>query len=214
MPINPYDKDSWGDSEHRLAQIAETTVIFKNVVDVRDDQWWRAFSRGYVTQWAAMHPQECDVLFYAHSLQEISALEPLISKYRTAPGRKAFLAVSGGTFCPCEDAMAKLGWPPAACHERRFKVFDLEVGSIAKTQHSDVSLLQEIYASMKGLIRIHNPALVIAVSDTPKPVAEALSLATSRHGNHTSFALIPTKSIPHALWIADVKLEALRSKPN
>lgn len=211
MPINPIDKDSWGDSEHRLAQISETTVIFKNVVEVRDDQWWRALSRGYVTQWAAMHPQECDVLFYAHSVQEVAALAPLIARYRSTPGKKAFVVVSGGSFCPCEEAVKKLGWPPAACHERRFKVFDLEVGSVAKTQHSDVSLLQEIYSSMKGLIKIHNPALVIAVGDTPKSVAEALSLATSRHGNRTSFALLPRNSVPHTLWIADLKLESLRS---
>lgn len=211
LPVNPIDKDSWGDSEHRLAQIAETTVIFKNVVEMRDEQWWKAMSKGYVTQWAAMHPQECDVLMYAHSVAEAAALAPLIARYYSTPGKKAFLVVSGGAYCPCEEAVKKVGWAVTACRERRFRVFDLELGSVAKGQHSNVSLLQEIYSSMKGLLQIHNPALVIAVADTPKSVAEALSLATSRHSNkRISLALLPRDSIPHALWIADIKLDVLR----
>ncbi|KAI5079728.1 hypothetical protein GOP47_0005207 [Adiantum capillus-veneris] len=212
MPINPIDKDSWGDGEHRLAQIAETTVIFKDVVEVRDNQWWRALSKGYITQWAAMHPQECDVLMYAHSVAEAADLAPLISRYYSTPATKAFLVVSGGVHCPCEEAVKKVGWPVAACKERRFRVFDLEVGSVsAEGNQGEVSLLQEIYSSMKGLLAIHNPALVIALADTPKSVAEALALATSRHtGKHTSLALLPRKSIPHALWIADLKLDTLR----
>ncbi|KAH7301846.1 hypothetical protein KP509_23G046100 [Ceratopteris richardii] len=213
VPINPTDKDSWGDSEHRLAQIAETTVIFKNVVEVRDNQWWRALSRGYITQWAAMHPQECDVLMYAHSLGEVVDLAPLIARYYSTPGRKAFLVVSGGTFCPCEEAAKKVGWSPAACRERRFRVFDLEVGSVAKNQHTDVTLLQEIHSSMKGLLAIHNPALVVAVADTSKIVADALALAVSQHkGNRTtSLALIPRNAIPHALWMADLRIDTLRN---
>ncbi|KAI5079730.1 hypothetical protein GOP47_0005209 [Adiantum capillus-veneris] len=213
MPINPSDKDSWGDSEHRLAQIAETTVIFKNVVESRDEQWWRAFSKGYITQWAAMHPQECDVLMYAHSVAEATAWAPLIARYYSTPGKKAFLVVSGGMYCPCEEAVKKVGWPVRACKERRFRVFDLEVGSAGmKGQHSEVSLLQEIYSSMRGLLAIHNPALVLALADTPRSVAEALELATSRHtGSRTSLALLPRNAVPHTLWIADVKLDTLRS---
>ncbi|MCO5568708.1 hypothetical protein L7F22_022407 [Adiantum nelumboides] len=213
MPINPTDKDSWGDCEHRLAQIAETTVIFKNVVQVRDEQWWRAFSKGYMTQWAAMNPQECDVLMYAHSVAEAAAWAPLIARYYSTPGKKAFLVVSGGAYCPCEEAVKKVGWPVRACKERRFRVFDLEVGSVGvRGQHSEVSLLQEIYLSMKGLLAIHNPALMLALADTPKSVAEALALATSRHtGKHTSLALLPRNTVPHALWIADVKIDTLRS---
>nr|DAD28015.1 TPA_asm: hypothetical protein HUJ06_029483 [Nelumbo nucifera] len=70
LPVDPNDKETWGDSEHRLAYVSETTVIFKDIVQVRDDQWWRALSTGYVTQWAAMYPQKIDALFYAHSLDE------------------------------------------------------------------------------------------------------------------------------------------------
>ncbi len=40
------DKETWGEREHRLAQVAETTVIHKDVVEVRDNQWWRTFTRG------------------------------------------------------------------------------------------------------------------------------------------------------------------------
>lgn len=32
--MDPEDKETWGDSEHRLAQISETTVIHKNIVEV------------------------------------------------------------------------------------------------------------------------------------------------------------------------------------
>lgn len=35
VPLDPENNETWGDSEHRLAQIAETTVIHKNVVEVR-----------------------------------------------------------------------------------------------------------------------------------------------------------------------------------
>lgn len=36
LPVDANDTDTWGDKEHRLAQIAETTVIHKNVVEVSD----------------------------------------------------------------------------------------------------------------------------------------------------------------------------------
>lgn len=36
LPVDSNDMDTWGDKEHRLAQIAETTVIHKNVVEVSD----------------------------------------------------------------------------------------------------------------------------------------------------------------------------------
>ncbi|CAD6257531.1 unnamed protein product [Miscanthus lutarioriparius] len=76
LPVDPNDKETWGDSEHRLAYVSETTVIFKDIVQVRDEQWWRALTSGYVTRWAAMHPQKVDALFYAHSLGEYSPSIP------------------------------------------------------------------------------------------------------------------------------------------
>ena len=212
MPIDPKDKGTWGDSEHRLAQISETTVIFKDVVQVRDAQWWRAFSRGYVTQWASMYPQQTDALIYAHTLDDIETLAPLIQRFRSTPQKKAFVVISGGALCPCEQAAAKLGWAPSSCHDRRFKVFDLEIGSIARSMASDISLMQEVYASMKGLLRIHSPALVITVGDVNEHVRDALSLAVSKHGQNTSFVLIPRDSVPHSVWMADVRLPALYRK--
>jgi hypothetical protein len=74
-----------------------------------------------------MNPQQCDVFIYAHSLKEVQAVAPLLQKFRTTPGKKAYLVISGGQYCPCEDAASLLGWSKASCHDRRFKVFDLEV---------------------------------------------------------------------------------------
>lgn len=210
VPIDPDDKDTWGDSEHRLAQISETTVIFKDVVQVRDDQWWRAFSRGYVTQWAAMNPQQIDALIYAHTLEDVVSLAPLVQQFRKTPQKKAFLVVPGGSLCPCEDAAVKLGWPASACHERRFKIFDLEVGSISRSLVSDISLIQEIHASMKGLIRIHSPALVIAVGEVDANVRDALSMAVSKYGRNTSMVLLPRNAIAHSVWIPSVRTQALQ----
>ncbi|MCO5551292.1 hypothetical protein L7F22_004791 [Adiantum nelumboides] len=210
VPTDQDDKDTWGDSEHRLAQISETTVIFKDVVQVRDDQWWRAFSRGYVTQWASMYPQQIDALIYAHSLEDVVSLSPLILQFRKTPQKKAFLVVPGGSLCPCEAAAVKLGWPASACHERRFKIFDLEVGSISRSLASDIPLIQEIHASMKGLIRIHSPALVIAVEDVVPDVRDALSLAVSKYGRNTSLVLLPRNAIPHSVWIPGVRTQALQ----
>ncbi|KAH7301636.1 hypothetical protein KP509_23G035300 [Ceratopteris richardii] len=211
VPSNPDDKDTWGDSEHRLAQISETTVIFKDVVQVRDDQWWRTLSRGYVTQWASMYPQQIDALIYAHSLEDVSSLAPLIQAFRNTPLKKAYLVVPGGSLCPCEAAVKLLNWPANTCHERRFKVFDLEVGSISRSLASDISLIQEIHASMKGLIKIHSPALVIAVEEVETRVRHALSLAVSQYATNTSLVLLPRRAIPHSVWIPNIRMQALQS---
>ncbi|KAH7425787.1 hypothetical protein KP509_11G071200 [Ceratopteris richardii] len=211
VPIDPDDKDTWGDGEHRLAQISETTVIFKDVVEMRDDQWWRAFSRGYVTQWARMYPQQIDALLYAHTLEDVTSLAPLIRQFRVTPNRKAYLVISGGALCPCQAAVMILGWPASVCYERRFKVFDLELGSISKSLSSNTSIIQEIHASMKGLIKIHSPALVIAVGEVETRVRDALSLVVSQYGMNTSLALLPRDSIPHSLWIPSVRSQALQS---
>ncbi|KAJ7547628.1 hypothetical protein O6H91_08G095800 [Diphasiastrum complanatum] len=208
VPVDPRDKDTWGDSEHRLAYVSETTVIHKNIVEIRDDQWWRSFSRGYVTQWAAMYPQESDVFFYAHSLGQILDLAPLILRFRSTYPKKAFVVVSGGSHCPCEDAAAMLGWTPSSCHDRRFKIFDLELGSVARTGNSDVQMTSTIAVSMKGLIKIHSPALIITVADIAAPVRDALALA-SKTGN-VSLVQIPRTAIRHALWMADIKTSTLR----
>jgi hypothetical protein len=209
VPVDPKDTDTWGDKEHRLAYVSETTVIHSHVVQVRDEQWWRTFSRGYVTQWAAMFPQQSDALFYAHSLREVKELAPLILKFRSTPGKKAFVVVPGGSHCPCEEAAATLGWSPHNCKARRFKIFDLEVGSVHRGG-SDSSIIQEVFASMKGLLRIHSPALLITVSELNPTVRDALQAAV--RPTNTTLVGLPRSSIKHALWMPDIKFAALRSK--
>lgn len=212
LPADPQDKETWGDSEHRLAYVSETTVIFKDIVQVRDAQWWRALSAGYITQWAAMYPQKIDALFYAHSVDDVKSLSPLLEKFRSTVGKKAYIAVSGGTFCPCEDAAAALQWPQSVCRERRFKIFDLGVGAILGNSNSEVPVVQVVYSSMKGLIKIHNPSVVITVADIDSNVNKALRMATEIHSNSTTLVLLPRVSIPKVLWMADLRTTALPSK--
>ncbi|XP_058094505.1 uncharacterized protein LOC131240355 [Magnolia sinica] len=209
LPINPKDKETWGDSEHRLAYVSETTVIFKDIVQVRDDQWWRALSTGYVTQWATMYPQKIDVLFYAHSLEEVKALAPLLEKFRLTVGKKAYIVVSGGGHCPCEAAAAVLNWPKLVCRERRFKIFDLGVGAIAGVSNSEVPVLQSVYSSMKGLIKIHNPSLLITVADIDSNVKSALKMAAESNQNRSTLVLLPRSAVPKVLWMADLRSTAL-----
>ncbi|KAL8057621.1 hypothetical protein ABFX02_04G195400 [Erythranthe guttata] len=210
LPVDPKDKETWGDSEHRLAYVAETTVIFKDIVQVRDDQWWKALSNGYITQWAAMNPQKIDALFYAHSIEEVKTLSPLLEKFRTTVGKKAYIVVSGGGFCPCEEAAVALKWPKSVCKERRFKIFDLGIGAIsAAVSDSEVPVFQGVYASMKGLIKIHNPSVVIAVSDIETNVKKALKMAAETNLNGSTLVLLPRSTVPKALWMADLRPTAL-----
>lgn len=209
LPVDPNDKETWGDSEHRLAYVSETTVIFKDIVQVRDDQWWRALSTGYVTQWAAMHPQKIDALFYAHSVDEVKALAPLIEKFRSTVGKKAYIVVSGGNFCPCEDAATALKWPKMVCKERRFKIFDLAVAAQTEISNSEVPVIQAVYSSVKGLIKIHNPSVLIAVNDIDPDVKKALKMATETNTNGTTMVLLPRPSISKVLWMADLRSTAL-----
>ncbi|KAJ6708339.1 hypothetical protein OIU85_028590 [Salix viminalis] len=204
------DKETWGDSEHRLAYVSETTVIFKDIVQVRDDQWWKALSAGYVTQWAVMHPQKIDAIFYAHSVDEVRALAPLLEKFRSTVGKKAYIAIPGGNFCPCEDAASALNWPKMVCKERRFKIFDLAVGTQSDISDSEVPVMQAVYSSMKGLIKIHNPSVVITVDDIDPNVKKALKMATETNiVNGTTMVLLPRPSISKVLWMADLRSSAL-----
>lgn len=212
LPVDPNNKETWGDSEHRLAYVSETTVIFKDIVQVRDDQWWKALSTGYITQWAAMYPQKIDALFYAHSVDEVKALAPLLEKFRSTVGKKAYIAVSGGKFCPCEDAATALKWPKLVCSERRFKIFDLAVGALSGISSSEVPVVQAVYASMKGLIKIHDPSLLITVSDIDSNVKKALRMATETTSNATTLVLLPRPSVSKVLWMADLRATALPSK--
>lgn len=180
-------------------------------MQVRDDQWWRTLSRGYVTQWAAMHPQKSDVVFFADTLDEVRALAPLINKFRTTPGKKAFVAVTGAPHCSCEDAASILGWPPAACHERRFKMFNLEIGTDSRETNMAPSFVHEVFATMKGLLQIHGPSLVITTNTIAPSVREALTLAVARFDG-VILVELPPSAVPFALWIPDVRSAALQCK--
>jgi hypothetical protein len=211
LPVDAGDKETWGDSEHRLAYVSETTVIFKDIVQVRDEQWWRALTSGYVTQWAAMHPQKADALFYAHSLSEVRALAPLLEKFRTTPGRKAYLVVSGGRHCPCEEAAAVLKWPKTVCRDRRFKVFDLGLGALSGPSRSEVPVVQAVYASMRGIVQMHNPSVVVALDDVDANVKDALRMAANHSGSSSSstLVLLPRRSVSKVLWMATLKPASL-----
>ncbi|KAH9318332.1 hypothetical protein KI387_020101, partial [Taxus chinensis] len=210
LPIEPNDKETWADSEHRLAYVSETTVIFKDVIEVRDKQWWQYMSRGYVTQWARMYPQQIDVLFYAHTLSEVADLAPLIIRYRNTPSRKAYVVVSGGSHCPCEQAAVMLGMPQTVCSERRFKFFDLGVGTTGVgAGGSDVPIVQEVYASMKGLISIHGPSAIVTVADLNSAVRDGLILAVGKDSS-TVLIQLPRVSIPYVSWMVDIKPAALK----
>jgi hypothetical protein len=211
LPVDPNDKETWGDSEHRLAYVSETTVIFKDIVQVRDEQWWRALTSGYVTQWAAMHPQKVDALFYAHSLGEVRALAPLLERFRTTPGRKAYLVVSGGGHCPCEEAATVLKWPKVVCKDRRFKIFDLGLGALSGPSRSEVPVLQAVYASMRGIVQMHNPSVVIALADVDAKVKDALRMAADAAVNRTALVLLPRNAVSKVLWMATLKPASLPS---
>ncbi|XP_047308669.1 uncharacterized protein LOC124912149 [Impatiens glandulifera] len=206
LPIDQNDKETWGDSEHRLAYVSETTVIFKDIIQVRDEQWWTALTTGYITQWAAMNPQKIDAFFYAHTIDEAKALAPLIEKFKMTAGRKAYIAVSGGNYCPCEEAASALSWPKAVCKERRFKIFDLGIGALSSSvSDSEVPIVQGVYSSMKGLVKMHNPSVIIAVNDIDINVMKALKMAAESNGNGSTLVLLPRSSINKVLWMADLR---------
>ncbi|XP_078427917.1 glycosyltransferase family protein 2 [Wolffia australiana] len=210
LPVDPRDKETWGDSEHRLAYVSETTVIFKDVVQVRDEQWWRALTSGFVTRWAAMYPQAIDALFYAHSLDEVRALAPLLEKFRATAGKKAYIAVSGGAYCPCEAAAAVLRWPKEACKERRFRIFDVGSGAISGLSRSEVPLAQSVYSGVKGLLQIHNPVLLVAADGVDPFVRSALRMAAETSANGTGLVVLPRSSVENSLWMADLGSGTLR----
>lgn len=158
-----------------------------------------------------MYPQKIDALFYVHSVDEVRALAPLLEKFRSTVGKKAYIVVSGGNFCPCEDAASALNWPKLVCKDRRFKIFDLAIGTLSGVSKSEVPVVQAVYSSMKGLIKIHNPSVVITVADIDSNVKKALKMATETKSNGTTLVLLPRPSITKVLWMADLRSAALPS---
>lgn len=197
LPVDAADKATWGDNDHRLAYVAATTATSTEMVRARDEQWWRALTSGYVTQWAAMSPLKVDSLLYAHTLDEVRALAPLLHKFRATPGKRSYLVVSGSGNCSCVEAAMVLNWPKAVCKQRRFSIFDLGV--------NDVPVLQAVYAGMRGIVRTHNPSMVVALDDIDGEVKEALHLAAD---NRTVLVLLPRPSVFN---VQAVSLEGLKA---
>lgn len=159
-----------------------------------------------------MNPQKIDALFYAHSVDEVKALAPLLEKFRSTVGKKAYIVVSGGSFCPCDDAATALKWPKVVCRERRFKIFDLAIGKLSGVSDSEVPVVQAVYSSMKGLIKMHNPSVLITVSDIDSHVKKALKMAAETNANGTTMILLPRPSVSKVLWMADLRPTAIPSK--
>ncbi|XP_063950488.1 uncharacterized protein LOC135152968 isoform X1 [Daucus carota subsp. sativus] len=107
------------------------------------------------------------------------------------------------------DAASALGWPQVVCRERRFKIFDLEVGALSGISNSEVPVVQAVYASMKGLIKMHNPSVVITINDIDLNVMKALKMATETNTNGSVLILLPRSSVSKALWMADLRATAL-----
>ena len=127
-------------------------------------------------------------------------------------GEKAYIVVSGGIFCACEDAATALNWPGSVCRERRFKIFNLGVGAISGFSNFEVPGVQAVYSSTRGLIKIHNPSVPIAVSDIDSNVMKALRMASETSTNGTTLVLLPRPSVSKVLWMADLRSTALPSK--
>ena len=89
---------------------------------------------------------------------------------------------------------------------------DLGVGAVSGISNSEVPVVQAVYASMKGLIKIHNPSLVITVADADSNVMKALKMATEANTNSSKLVLLPRSSVTKVLWMADLRSTALPSK--
>lgn len=87
----------------------------------------------------------------------------------------------------------------------------MQVGSVHKG-NAEPPMIQEIFVAMRGLIKIHSPALIITVKDVAAPVLEAIKMASSRALTNTTVVSLPATSFPHALWMADIRSTALMCK--
>lgn len=90
-------------------------------------------------------------------------------------------------------------------------VLCVQVGSVHRG-FSETPLIQEVSASMRGLIRMHSPSLLVTVNDLPSAVVDALKLATAQAATNTTLVQIPHTSFTHALWMATVPPASLTCK--
>ncbi len=105
-----------------------------------------------------------------------------------------------------------LKWPKVVCKERRFKIFDLAVGALSGPSHSDVPVLHAVYSSMRGIVRMHNPSVIVAVADVDSKIKDALRMAADAAINRTALVLLPRNSISKVLWMANLSPTSLPSK--
>jgi hypothetical protein len=107
-----------------------------------------------------------------------------------------------------------LKWPKVVCRDRRFKIFDLGIGALSGPSRSEVPVLQAVYASMRGIVRMHNPSVVVALADIDAKVKEALRMAADVADavNRTALVLLPRTSVSKVLWMATLKPASLPSK--
>ncbi|GMP98768.1 hypothetical protein CsSME_00046528 [Camellia sinensis var. sinensis] len=132
-------------------------------------------------------------------------LAPLLNKFKSTIGKKAYIVVSGGQFFSYEDAIAALNWPKVVCKERRFKIFDLGIGrALSGMSNSQVSVVQGVYASVKGLMRAHSPSVVLAVSNIDSDVMKALEMVSESSENGSKLVLLPRASVSKVLWMANL----------
>ena len=87
----------------------------------------------------------------------------------------------------------------------------LQVGSVHKG-FSETAFIQEVSASMRGLMRIHSPTLLITVNDLQSTVVDALKLSSAQAGKNTTLVQIPHSSFRYSLWMATVSPASLPCK--
>ena len=74
-------------------------------------------------------------------------------------------------------------------------------------------MLQAVYSRMKGIVRMHNPSVVVALADIDAKVKEALRMAADTAAvNRTALVLLPRTSVSKVLWMATLKPASLPSK--
>jgi hypothetical protein len=67
-----------------------------------------------------------------------------------------------------------------------------------------VPVLQTVYGRMQGIVRMHNPTMVVSpLADIDAKVKEALRMAAV---NGTALVLLPRTSVSKVLWMATLKL--------
>ncbi|KAL7198203.1 hypothetical protein ACSBR2_020677 [Camellia fascicularis] len=80
--------------------------------------------------------------------------------------------------------------------------------------YSQVSIVQGVYASVKGLMRTHSPSVVIAVSNIDSDVMRALEMVSESSENGSTLVLLSRASMSKVLWMADLRSTALPNKNN